>query len=220
MNIYDKSLKYEIFVNEEYKYILPYLKDVEVVFDIWAYKWYFSEYILSKWFKGRLVLVEAVSEFLNKAKENLYVFSNDIIYLNCILGKWNRNFYVNLDKPWQSWFYFLNDLDFVKDLKFFKTNNYKLLKFVTKCCFDDIVLRYWWDKMWLKMDIEWEEINVLQYTKVINKFKFLIIEYHLFNKLMLKKFNNILLKLKQYFVLKNIKSKYTSKIWLLVWENK
>jgi len=46
---YDKGLFYEIFINEEYKLLKPYIDKIDTFFDIWAYKWFFSIWLLKNW---------------------------------------------------------------------------------------------------------------------------------------------------------------------------
>ncbi len=221
MLTYDEALRFEIFKNGEYKDFLSYLDRLDIIFDIWAYKGFFSEYILSNWYKWDLVLVEAVEDFLNEARNNLNRFKNKIIYENCLIDvSWNKDFYINLDRPWQSWLYFMNSLEFKKDLKFFVNKKVLKLEKFKRCRLKEIVDKYWYWDMGLKMDIEWEELKVLFEIQVVRKFKFFMVEYHLFNEQMKKDFNFLVNLLRKYFDLNIRVSKYTEKIGILIWRKK
>lgn len=219
---YDKWLYYEIFVNQEYKPVLPYLNKIDTFFDIWAYKWFFSLYLLKNWFDKNLIVVEPIPQFLKEAKNNISNFARtekinikSIKFINAaIKSKYSisNEFYISLSKPWQSWYY-LKNIQNQKLQKFFVKNNKIIKSKSTKTLDINKLLSFWKDKVGVKLDIEWEEIFLLLEKGRLNKVDLLIFEYHLFNSYFESLFEKWKSILKQYFsTISFYPSKYTDKI--------
>lgn len=225
---YDKGLFYEIFINEEYKLLKPYIDKIDTFFDIWAYKWFFSIWLLKNWFKENLILVEPLKHNIKIAKEMIRKFIKinnlklnwKIKFINAALKSdlsKNKEFVIDLNKPWQSRFNI--QIDNKKIYKFFKISNYKINKNITIVSIDNL-LTLGKNKIAIKLDIEWEEIPLILKKGRLSKVDLLIFEYHLFNKTLKEKFKKVNFILQQVF--KNTficPSKYTSNIWIYLATN-
>ena len=226
-NKYDRWLFYEIFINEEYKPIKKFINNANIRFDIWAYKWFFSLYLLANWYTKNLVLVEPIKEYLSTAKNLIYNFVSKnninikwkINFINAaIKSKYspNRPFYIHLTKGWHSWFY----LDQIEDKilqKFFIKNNKLVSTPVLKILnINDLINFYKFNTgVGIKLDVEWEEIFLILEKNRLFWVDFLVFEYHLFNETFEKLFDKNLQILKTIFkTVKIYPSKYTNKIWL------
>ena len=212
---YDQALWYEIFQNEEYGLIKPFLSQTDVLIDGGAYKWFFALRALKNWFNGRLILIEPVKEFLSQAIELLKKEASLLALeaLNCALWVDSKKFYQDLDRWGHSSFDFGSF-----QIKFLQKKTKQLLR--PKICdlnsvFEKLNLGN--QKVGIKLDIEWAEFEVLQNFTCWQNVDWLVVEYHLLNPELEQKFENLKNLFVQNFKQTKIKpSRYTDKIGLLV----
>ena len=210
---YEKALEYEIFTKEEYGFAKNEIQNAKCIFDIWWHIWYFSKRCKSLNLNTEIHYFEPIGEFYNKAKSLLWNDKN-IIFNNYWISSQNEvwTMLFNSEKTMQSSKYlsFLNPNWKEIKIRFITLKEYLQQNDIKKI---DV----------LKMDIEWMEFEVLssrwdfEYKKIQN----LIIEIHLLNENMEKKWNLIFQNIKKFFSnVKIIQWWYRKEVFLLRANNK
>lgn len=234
LNKYNKALFYEIFVKREYQILDNIITNSNTIFDIWWHIWLFSLYILSVkfWFEVKLVwdeiiietfqniwwdfkihYFEPVLEYFENAKILLKDFEKCVIYNNYWFSSdlWVRNMYFkNISSQTSLYESFLNKWGKIIENCEFRQLNESIIE----CGINKIDLA--------KIDIEWEEFDVLLgldeiYFKTINN---IFLEYHILDNSFQDKFVQLLIKLKKnYKRVSTFESQYSSKIWYIFCTN-
>ncbi len=211
---YDTALWHEVVKKEEYQVIKSFLPHTDLIIDLGAYKGFFAWWVLKNHFKGKLILVEPVKDFLDEAKKLLQKDfpTADVQFFECAIGNGDKVFYQDLQRWWHSWFDY-GDIE-IKFLQKFKK------KIITpKICnlnniFSDINISS--QRIWIKMDIEWAELEILDDFTYWQNIDWLVIEYHLLNKDLNDKFDNLFQLLnKKFKKTKVFPSSYTDQVWLI-----
>lgn len=234
LNKYNKALFYEIFVKKEYGILDSIILNSRIIYDIWWHIGLFSLYVLSIkfWFWVKLVgdeivinnyqnipwdfriyFFEPVLEYLENAELLLKDFKKHIEFNNYWFSYdlWARKMYfTNISSQTSLYESFLN-----KWSKIIKNCEFRLLnESIFECGVKKIDL--------VKIDIEWEEFDVLLgldeiYFKTINN---LFFEYHILDIFFQDKFDKLLDKLKKNYKSVVIsESQYSSKIWYIFCSN-
>ena len=231
-NKYEYALFYEIFYKQEYLILDNFIKESDIIFDIWWHIWFFSLYCIyiklwkfyfenleeffqkinsNKSLNFKIHFFEPSIENYNKSLSMLSNFKNNIFLNNfAIYSKiWYEKLYVRQDKNMQNSFYNNNFLNNSKNFETVKTLTLK--DYIENNSVYKIDL--------LKMDIEWVELDIFLDLdmEIIKKIKYLFVEYHLLDNSSYEKYNLLIDKLKKIY--KNVEvivSDYTNKVWYLL----
>lgn len=207
MNKFDKALWYEIFEKKEYKCLDYFIKNSQLVLDIWWYKWYFSLYCLSINPDLEIHFFEPVKSFCEESKDNLKDYKN-ILFNDYWVWSIDKVGQICVEKnKWMQSSIFENNFmlkDFeISEAKFIDFNSY--MDKIDKPCL-------------VKMDIEWCEFEVLNSISKDNfeKIKTLFLEYHLIWNFWEVDLKKLLDKLSQIYNNVDIwENKYSPKLWYI-----
>lgn len=205
---YEKALKYEIFIKEEYGFSKQGICDADCVFDIWWHVWYFSQRCKALNSKVKIHYFEPVGELYERAKINLWNEEN-IIFNNCWIGP-----------KTEKWMIFLNQEKTMQSSKYHSFLNPNWTKIgVNFISLKDYLEQGNLDKIdVLKMDIEWMEFEVFDSRSNLEwwKIKNLIAEIHLIDEDKKLQRNLIFQKVKNIFWnVEIISSSYRDNIFLI-----
>ena len=172
---YEKALKYEIFVKEEYQQAKEIIKQANLIFDIGSHIGFFSEWCLSLNPQVKIFAFEPMPLLFETMKERLSLYQNQIHFFNYGISSKTEKipFFFNAQKTMQSSRFssFLNPQGEKTEV-----NMMTLSQILEEYQISQINL--------LKMDIEGMEFEVFESRNesLFEHINAMIIEIHCFDK--------------------------------------